>query len=119
MAGRDIIAFQVPSLLKLSDLVRYFESFGDITKAALDEKRRTTKPYINLFISYADRLGASRAIAAGSVDINGTKIRMERSESKMDFGVKDTERFEIRRKADHATSNTNHHSYKRPRITFR
>lgn len=98
--AREIIAFQVPSLLKLTEAVQFFDCFGDITKSAFDENRRRTRPFCNLFICYADRVGASRAIAAGSVDIQGRKIRIERSETSLDFGPRETEKFEIRRKRD-------------------
>lgn len=98
--SRDIIAHQIPSILKLSDAIKHFECFGDITKAALDEKRRTKNTYVNLFITYVDRLGASRAIAAGMVDINGIRVRIERSETKIDFGPRETDKFKIVRKRD-------------------
>jgi len=123
MRNRDIIAFQVPSLLKLSDLIKPFEVFGDITKAALDEKRRTSKPYVNLFISYGDCIGASRALAAGSIEINGLRIRIERSETNLDFGPKETNQFKIIRKGktssnDEASTSRYKKSYKRPRVEF-
>lgn len=119
--SRDVIAFQVPSLLKLSEVIKHFETFGDITKAAVDEKRRISKPYVNVFLSYGDRIGASRALAAGSVEINGLRIRIERSETKLEFGPKETNNFQIIRK-DNASSHddTSSSQQKRPfkRIKF-
>lgn len=84
---REVIAYQIPSDIKLSEAVQIFEPFGDITKVAFDEIKRSRRPFANLFICYADQIGASRAVNAGSVVIRGHRVRIERSRTSLNFGL--------------------------------
>jgi hypothetical protein len=76
---RDIVAYDVPIILKLSEILVEFEKYGDITRIALDEKSRKTRNSMNVFISFAESAGALRALDASFIVINGNKIQVDRS----------------------------------------
>lgn len=80
--AKEIIAYDVPVIIKMSKLIEQFETFGDIVRASVDERKRRSNLTMNLFIAYADQIGAARAIAMGYLNINGSQIKIEKSQAK-------------------------------------
>lgn len=91
MSHREVIAYQIPSTITLHEAASYFQQFGDVTKAAFDENKRKIRNCTNFFVCFADRIGASRAIAAGFITVNGNRVRVERSDTSMIFGKEERE----------------------------
>lgn len=112
---RNIVAYKIPSTMKLSDIIKHFEIFGDVTKAAVDEQRRRNANFFNVFISFADQVGANRAVEASIININGHRVKMEISESNLNFGPrKIMSNFEIIRRR-HDNDNKRHNFRPRSR----
>lgn len=80
---RDIVAFDVPILLKLSEVLKELENFGDVTRISVDEKRRKTRDSMNIFVSFAESAGALRALNTEFIVIHGKKIHMGRNKAKI------------------------------------
>lgn len=69
-----IVAKEVPAWLKLSEIAKVFEEFGELVRISVDEKKRTKHEKVNTFVTYADQNGAKRALEKGTVNINGQKV---------------------------------------------
>lgn len=83
---RDIMLKDVPVILKLSTIIKELERYGDITRASVDEKRRRDSDNVNIFIGYSERVGATRALADGKINIGGNVIKIEASTTQTHFG---------------------------------
>lgn len=76
--SRDVVIINIPSYLTLSAMIKPFEEFGEIVRAGVDERRRKVKSQINLFITFADAIGATRAIQKKHVRIEGSWVEIDR-----------------------------------------
>lgn len=74
---KEVVAKDVPTIEKLSNIIVKFERFGDVIKASMDERKRKSSNVSHVFITFADDIHASRAVEAGSIDIRGMKIKVE------------------------------------------
>lgn len=72
-----VVGIHISSTIKLSYAIEHFETFGDVIKGSMDARRRQNCEKINVFITYADKVSAKRALEAGYIIINGEKIAIE------------------------------------------
>lgn len=76
--SREIVIKQVPSHLPLSEVIKLFEQFGEVTRGSVDERRRHREAFINIFITFESHVGAERAIRKGQMEIERYWCPIER-----------------------------------------
>jgi hypothetical protein len=77
-----VVGIGIPVTMKLSKAVEHFEQYGDVVRASIDTKRRQKYNEINIFITYADKISAKRAIEASYLLINDEKVKIEPEKSR-------------------------------------
>lgn len=90
---RDVVAFDVPIEIKLSEILVELEKLGDITRIGVDEKKRKSGTVMNVFASFAESASALRAIKACFITLNGIKIDIKANRDNMKKHQKDTPRI--------------------------
>lgn len=80
--SREVIASNIPSHLKLSEIAKEFEIFGDVVRTAMDERNRRYSSSMNVYIMFAETVGAKRAVNSKFVQINGYKVYIEENNNR-------------------------------------
>ena len=110
---RDIVAFDVPIVFKLSEVLKELENFGDVTRIAVDERRRKTRDSMNIFVSFAESAGALRALNAEFIVIQGKKINLGKSKNNIQKRKHDESLFssynKFRKRRDPSTDDEMNH----------
>lgn len=75
--SRDVVIIGVPSYLTLSEMLKPLEEFGQIVKAGIDEKRRKYQSNINIFVTFADTIGSTRALNKKHMRIEGSSVEIQ------------------------------------------
>lgn len=82
---REVMLRNVPTVLKLSEVIIKMETFGEIVRVSMDEKRRKNSSQCHYFLVFSDHIFAQRAIAAGSVNINGKQLKIHASDTRNNY----------------------------------
>ncbi len=75
-----VVAKQVPSHLKVTQVGTYFDSYGEVFNVGADYHAKQTQQYCDVYVKFITLSGALRAIRASPILIEGygTRIEMER-----------------------------------------
>lgn len=79
MNTKEVVVKNVPAWLKLSEITKIFEKYGDIIRIAVDEKNRRSKTKVSIFITYENHIAAMRAVQHEIEYIEGHRVEIEKS----------------------------------------